>query len=102
MILFEWDEAKAKANRKKHGISFEECIHIFEDPYVLSVQDRIENGELRWQSIGLAGGILLILVAHTVRSSQDEQDEIVRIISARRANRKERIQYDENRAKDAF
>ena len=102
MIQFEWDEAKAKSNKKKHGISFDECIHIFEDPYVLSVQDRIQEGEVRWQSIGLAGGIVLLLVAHTIHSSDDEPGEVVRIISARRADRKERIRYDENRAKNAL
>ena len=52
MIQFEWDRAKAKANEKKHGVSFEDSIHIFDDPYVLSEQDRIEDGEQRWQSIG--------------------------------------------------
>lgn len=101
MIHFEWDEAKAETNKKKHGISFEESIHIFEDPYVLSAQDRIENGELRWQSIGLAGGILLLLVAHTVQGD-DEGNEVIRIISARLANKKERQRYDENRAKNSF
>ncbi len=102
MIQFEWDEAKAKANEKKHGVSFEASIHIFEDPYVLSEQDRIEDGEQRWQSIGLVEGIVLLLVAHTVQSSEEERDEVVRIISARRADRKERIRYDENRAKNSF
>ncbi len=67
MIRFEWDEAKAKANKKKHGVSFEESIHIFEYPYVLSVQDRIEDGEPRWQSIGLVGGVVLLLVAIVFR-----------------------------------
>jgi hypothetical protein len=100
MIQFEWDWAKAKANEKKHGVSFEDSIHIFEDPYVLSEQDRIEDGEQRWQSIGLVERIVLLLVAHTVQS--DEEDEVVRIISARRADRKERIRYDENRAKNSF
>jgi uncharacterized DUF497 family protein len=102
MIQFEWDEAKAKANEKKHGVSFEDSIHIFEDPYVLSEQDRIEDGEQRWQSIGLVEGIVLLLVAHTVQSSEEEQVEVVRIISARRADRKERIRYDENRTKNSF
>ena len=69
---------------------------------MLSEQDRIEDGEQRWQSIGLVGGIVLLLVAHTIQSSKEEQDEVVRIISARRADRKERIRYDENRAKNSF
>ena|SRR5579862_2701497 len=102
MIWFEWDETKAKINQKEHGISFEECIHIFEDPHVLSELDRIEGGEERWQSIGLVEGIVLLLVAHTVQQGESKEDEIIRIISARRADRKERIRYDKNRAKDSF
>jgi uncharacterized DUF497 family protein len=85
MIQFEWDKAKARTNRIKHGITFEEAILVFDDPYVLSEQDRVVDGESRWQSVGLVHGALLLLV---------------RIVSARKANRKERIRYGENRAKD--
>jgi uncharacterized DUF497 family protein len=67
MILFEWDEAKAESNQRKHGISFEEAKFVFADPYALAEQDRIEGGELRWQTIGLVGGVVLLLVAHAVR-----------------------------------
>ena len=98
MILFEWDEAKAKTNERKHGVSFEDAMLVFDDPYAIAVQDRIEGGERRWQPLGLAGGIVLLLVAHVVKD--DEQDEIIRIISARRADRKERKRYDKNRAKN--
>ena len=73
---------------------------VFADLYALVDQDRIEGGELRWQTFGLVEGIVLLLVAHTVRS--EEQDEIIRIISARRAVRKERKRYDENRKKQSF
>lgn len=100
MIEFEWDEAKAESNRRKHGVTFEEAILIFEDPQVTSEQDRIVDGERRWQSIGIVHGALLLLVAHTFETGETPQSEIVRIISARRANRKERARYEQNRAKN--
>lgn len=69
----------------------------FADPYALTEQDRIEGGELRWQTIGLVGGVVL-LVAHTVRD--EGADEIIRIISARKATRRECSRYDENREEE--
>jgi uncharacterized protein len=95
MVWFEWDETKARSNERKHGVRFEDAMLVFADPYALAEQDRMEGGELRWQTLGLAGDIVLLLVAHTVRNK--EEDEIIRIISARRAVRKERKRYDENR-----
>lgn len=98
MIRFEWDEAKAMRNARKHGVRFEDAMLVFADPYALVEQDRQVDGEVRWQTLGLAGGIVLLLVAHTVRDEHD--DESIRIISARKAVRKERKQYDENRKKE--
>ena len=83
---FEWDENKAKSNRVKHGIRFEDAVLLFDDPQHLSQQERIENGEYRWQTIGLVYGIVVILVAHTIRF--ESGNEIIRIISARKADRK--------------
>ena len=100
MIRFEWDIAKERTNRRKHGISFEIARHVFEDPDALVEQDRIESGELRWQAIGMIGGALLLLVAHTVAFGGDEADETIRIISARRASRRERRRYEEERQKN--
>lgn len=91
---FEWDDRKAEGNFRKHGIRFEEAAQVFGDPLAVSVQDRIENGEWRWQTIGMAGGQLLLLVAHTVQL-EDGRTEVVRIISARRADRKERRRYED-------
>ena len=65
---------------------------VFDDPYHVSIQDRYENGEFRWQTIGLVQGLLVILVAHTVRF--ESGGEIIRIISARKADRKERSRYE--------
>ena len=87
-ICFEWDEIKADTNVRKHGISFEIAAYVFSDPLAVSNQDRIESGEHRWQTIGMVGGHLLVLVAHTVRRNDDA--EVIRIISARCANKQER------------
>lgn len=89
---FEWDTNKAKSNLIKHGIRFEDAVLVFDDPYHLSLQDRHENGEFRWQTIGLVHGLIVIMVAHTVRFESD--DEVIRIISARKADRKERSRYE--------
>lgn len=92
---FEWDQAKADSNRRKHGISFETAVRAFADPFALTVQDRIEQGEQRWQTLGIADGYLLLLVAHTVWDDEDGA-EVIRIISARRAEPKERKRYEQN------
>ncbi|MFY9560207.1 MAG: BrnT family toxin [Terriglobales bacterium] len=98
-MRFEWDEAKNLSNRRKHGVSFEEASQVFCDPLYVSVQDRVEGGELRWQTLGLVEDLLLLTVAHTVREERDDgaSVDVIRIISARRATRKERRRYeDEN------
>ncbi|WP_333901817.1 BrnT family toxin [Enterobacter wuhouensis] len=89
---FVWDTNKAKSNLIKHGIRFEEAVLVFDDPYHLSLQDRHENGEFRWQTIGLVHGLIVIMVAHTVRF--ESGDEVIRIINARKADRKERSRYE--------
>jgi uncharacterized DUF497 family protein len=98
MLRFEWDPAKARSNQRKHGVSFEDAMHVFLDPFALSEQDRVEDGELRWQTIGLAGGIVLLLVAHTV--GDKDGDEIIRLVSARRATGKECLRYEQSRPQD--
>jgi len=100
MILFEWDEKKAEINRRKHGVSLEEATLVFEDPYAMAKQDRIERGERRWQTLGMVADMVVMLVAHTVRD--EEQNEVIRIISARRATRKERRHYEQNRQENTL
>jgi uncharacterized DUF497 family protein len=95
-MLFEWDEHKSEINRRKHGITFKAAEEVFYDPNALLQQDRMVDGEARWQAIGLVGGLLLVLVAHTVEIS-GEMDETLRIISARKANRRERTRYEKAR-----
>jgi uncharacterized protein len=64
---FEWDPTKAADNLRKHGVSFQTAARVFTDRYALVELDRIENGEGRWHTIGLVEGVLMLIVAHTVR-----------------------------------
>ena len=93
--LFCWDLHKAELNLKKHGITFERATEVFTDPNVISQIERIENGEERWQSVGMVEGLYILLVAHTVLSFDDDGNyfEKIRIISARKADKKERKAY---------
>jgi uncharacterized DUF497 family protein len=85
---FEWDENKNRLNQKKHGIRFEDVIHIFEDGNRIEQPDeRNAYGEKRWKTIGLVYGIVFSVI-YTFRNVA------IRIISARRASRKEREEYD--------
>ncbi len=74
-------------------------MQVFEDPSAYFEQDFSEEREVRWLAIGLAGGAIVLLVVHTVR--EEGQDEAIRLISARRATRKERQKYGEISAQDA-
>jgi uncharacterized DUF497 family protein len=73
----------------KHGIHFETAALAFEDPYALVRLDRIIDGEERWQTIGMIDAVVVLLVAHTL------DDELIRIISARKATPRERKLYEE-------
>ncbi|MGA2740094.1 MAG: BrnT family toxin [Bryobacteraceae bacterium] len=85
-VRFEWDEAKNRLNRRKHGVDFAVAALVFDDPNHRSEQDRFVNGEGRWQTIGLVNELLL--VCHTWT-----EEDVVRIVSARKANRRERNLY---------
>lgn len=87
MSKFEWDEAKNHANQRKHGISFEEAVTIFDGP-VLSLEDEYHHSEVRERSYGLLGGVVVVCVVHT------DRDGVIRIISARKATRNERKHFD--------
>ncbi len=93
-MKFSWDEDKNTINKGKHGISFEAAQYVFDDPFFIAVQDRFVDGEERWQTIGTVAGVTLLLVAHTWTENADE--EYIRIISARLANRRERQNYERN------
>ena len=74
------------------GIGFGTAARVFDDPLHLSVQDRIEEGEERWQTLGMIGPVV-VLVAHAW--FEDEDGEVIRIISARKATRRERLAYEQ-------
>ncbi len=91
MIRFEWDEDKNTANRKKHGIDFETAQLVFDDSLCVTFVERIKGGEERWHALGSIENVIVIVVVHTYRV--DGSDEVIRIISARRATRHERNLY---------
>jgi uncharacterized DUF497 family protein len=90
-MRFEWDEVKNRRNLEKHKISFETARLVFDDPRSRSIQDRLVDDEERWQTVGMIQG-LIVLVAHTYRAEGDE--EVIRIISARKATPAERRVYE--------
>lgn len=90
-VCFEWDEAKNRSNIVKHGISFATAKLVFEDPHVVSFPERNVEGEERWQSLGSADSVVILTVAHTLNDS--EGNEVIRIISARKASPSERRRY---------
>lgn len=100
MIFFEWDDDKADRNRRKHGITFADAMQVFNDPFAIAGHDHIENGERRWQIVGMIETVMVVLVAYTIEETG--QDEVIRLISARRATRKERTHYEQNRQKDSY
>jgi len=93
-MQFVWDLKKARRNEEKHGVSFELARLVFDDPFVVSVPDDYEI-EQRWRTLGLVKGILILVVVHTLEDREDE--EIIRIISARKATPHERKGYEDRR-----
>ncbi len=94
---FEWDPAKAKENLRKHRISFEKAAEIFLDRLALSIfDDKHSLDEDRWITIGQGRKETFIVVMHTF-SELDADHCNIRIISARKATRKEADQYRGNR-----
>lgn len=87
-MKFEWDAAKAALNLQNHGITFEDAERVFCDDRRIEAYDGRENyGEDRWMTIGFAY-VMVLFVVYTVR-----EGESIRLISARKANEKERKQY---------
>jgi len=89
-IQFEWDGQKAKDNRRKHKVSFDEATTVLADPLSATIRDPLHSGsgEERFVTMGLSARGNLLVVVHL------DWDEIVRIISARRATRSERRKYE--------
>ena len=89
---FVWNNRKNAANRRKHNVGFETAELVFEDPGAVALLDRVVEAEQRWQMIGWAQSMLLV-VAHTV--GEEDGDEVIRFISARKATPPERRLYEE-------
>jgi len=91
MLIFEWDPQKAKSNLEKHGVSFEEASTAFEDLLSLTISDPLHSiDEERMVLIGMSHKNRALVMVHT------ERGDNIRIISARKATRKERKNYESN------
>ena len=92
-----WGKRGAESNLEKHKVSFEMAVRAFADPFALTEQDRVEGGEQRWQTLGTVGGYCMLVAAHTIRDEDKDGEpvEVIRIVSARKADRKERRRYEE-------
>lgn len=89
-ITFEWDDAKAESNIEKHGVSFDEASSVFYDPHAVIVDDEAHShDEGRFIIVGLSAVARVLTVCHCYRSA----NEVIRIISARRATRNEEATY---------
>ena len=89
-LRFEWDQRKNAANMRKHGVSFEEAETVFYDDQALFSEDSDEEDEDRFVLLGLSAGLKTLVVCHCYR----EEDSVIRIISARKAHKEERRDYD--------
>src|SRR6266508_2861267 len=90
-IRFEWDRAKNTINKRKHGVSFEEAETVFSDEHALLINDpEHSDEEERFILLGLSAALRTVVVCHCYR----EKDELIRIISARKADRSERNHYN--------
>lgn len=93
-LRFEWDERKAATSRRKHGVSFEEARTVFFDDHAMLISDPDHSqDEDRFVLLGLSVRLRTLIVCHCYR----QDDDVIRIISARPADRAERRQYEERR-----
>ena len=89
-LIFEWDKRKATGNVRKHGVSFEEAATVFGDDLSITIPDPGHSvGEQRYLTVGFSEDGRLVVVAHADRG------DTIRIISARKATRREKKQYEE-------
>lgn len=92
---FDWDVAKADANARKHGVTFEQAMTVFLDPLARTIyDDEHSESEERWVTIGRDEGGATVVVVHTLTPTTAE-NALVRIISAREATSREREQYED-------
>jgi uncharacterized DUF497 family protein len=90
VVNFEWDPGKARQNRRKHRISFQEAATVFGDPLAVTYPDPDHStSEQRFITVGMSSAGQVLIVAHVDRS------ENIRIVSARKTTKRERKQYEE-------
>lgn len=91
-LIFEWDTGKARSNFKKHRVTFEEAVSVFGDMLSVTIEDSAHSGkESRCIIVGQSSQSRALVVVHTERGQR------IRIISARVATRRERMQYEETK-----
>lgn len=95
---FEWDPVKEKQNIKKHGVSFKRASKVFLDPLAITIFDEEHSeNEDRWITIGAEDNEVLLVVVHTFRDEK-LQTAVIRVISARKADKDEAKQYKERQS----
>ena len=95
-LRFEWDPRKAAANLRKHGVSFEEARTIFfDEDALLRPDDDHSDDEDRFVLLGVSGRLRILVVCHCYR----QNEEVIRLISARKAGVSERRQYEARRVR---
>lgn len=90
-VQIEFDPDKAASNLKKHGVRFDEAAECLLDPMALVCEDEDAQGEARFVLVGMSRGRRLLTVCYTLR----DEEETIRLISAREATRREERQYEE-------
>ena len=91
-LRFEWDPRKAAANERRHGISFEEAKTVFYDEHAKLIDDPDHSAdEDRFILLGMSAKLRVLIVVHAYRA----RDEVIRLISARKATRSERARYEQ-------
>lgn len=86
---YEWDPVKAATNLKKHGVRFADAVLVFEDEQAITIEDVDADGEQRFCTVGMDSVLAILVVVYAYRF-----ENMIRIISARKASRKERILYE--------
>ena len=87
-VNFEWNVDKANSNYKKHGVEFQTAVQLFFDPFLIALEDKIEEGEWRHHALGMTKDWKILFVAFVWRGDN------IRIISARLATNSERKRYE--------
>ncbi len=93
-MRFEWDTAKNRGNVRKHGLCFETAQEMFSDPHVVFIEDKHSSNE-RWLAVGMVDNVVVVVVHEAFIQDPETEDEVVRIISARKATPHERKAYEE-------